>query len=113
MNEIKYPLKMAQLHNHTDISQFRMLDCIIKVENLVKHAAKMGFNGVAITDHESVSGYVKAIQALKELKSSNKVDDNFKLILGNEIYLIDKLDYLEDGRPYCKTPFYHFILLAK
>lgn len=110
---VNYPSQMIHLHCHTEMSQLRMLDCIIKVEDLIKHAVKMGFCGVAITDHESVSGYVRAIQTVKKLKDSGKIDDNFKLILGNEIYLVDEIKETEDGRKYCETPFYHFILLAK
>lgn len=102
-----------ETHAHTEYSQLRMLDCIIKVPELIKQAASLGLSGVAITDHESVSGHVKFIQEIKKLKSSGVLPEDFKGILGNEIYLVDKLDVSEEGKKSCPTPFYHYILLAK
>lgn len=102
-----------ETHAHTEFSQLRMLDCIIKVPQLIKQAADLGLAGIAITDHESVSGHVKFIQTIKEMKSSGELPEDFKRILGNEIYLIDKLNVSEDGKKSCDTPFYHYILLAK
>ena len=77
-----------------------MLDCIIKEDKLIDYAIELGLTGVAITDHESVSGYIKALNYMESLKSKaekilseNPDDDwalkvkNFKLFLGNEIYL--------------------------
>lgn len=103
----------VETHAHTEFSQLRMLDCIVKVDDLIKHAFSLGLKGVAITDHESVSGHVKFIQTIKKLKETNKISKDFKGILGNEIYLVDKLDISEDGKKFCPTPYYHFILLAK
>lgn len=102
-----------ETHAHTEFSQFRMLDCIVKVPELIKYAASLGLSGVAITDHESVSGHVKFIQTVKKLKESGVVNQDFKGILGNEIYLVDSIDVSEEGKKSCSTPFYHFILLAK
>jgi len=70
-------------------------------------AYKIGLNAVAITDHDTVSGHIKAIQHYKK----NYQDKDFKLILGNEIYLSKEgmsKDTYEKG-----DKFYHFILLAK
>jgi len=98
------------LHNHTEYSNIRLLDSINKVSNLMDRAYGLGSNGVAITDHEVLSAHVQAIEHLKEME----LDREFKLILGNEIYLIDNVDAMkqlyEDGG---KAMFYHFILLAK
>lgn len=80
-----------ETHAHTEFSQLRMLDCIIKVPQLIKQAASLGLSGVAITDHESVSGHVRFIQTIKSMKSSGELPEDFKGILGNEIYLVDKL----------------------
>lgn len=104
---------MMQLHCHTDYSQLRMLDCFTKVTDLINHTVDMGYKGVAITDHEALGGHVKAIQHVNEGKKKGTIPQDFKLILGNEIYLIDEIKYNEDGKPYCDTPFYHFILQAK
>ena len=106
-------------------SNIRMLDCIIKEDKLIDYALELGLTGVAITDHESVSGYIKALKYMKSLKSkakkiletepndkwANQVK-NFKLVLGNEIYLCrDNLS----AKNFIKgeDKFWHFILLAK
>ena len=75
-----------ETHAHTEFSQLRMLDCIVKVPQLIKQAASLGLSGVAITDHESVSGHVRFIQTIKSMKSSGELPEDFKGILGNEIY---------------------------
>lgn len=102
-----------ETHAHTEFSQLRMLDCIVKVQDLIKKAAVLGLGGVAITDHESISGHVRFIQIVKKLKSSGVLPEDFKGILGNEIYLVDTIEVSDEGKKSCPTPFYHFILLAK
>lgn len=95
----------AELHTHTDIgSNVRLIDSTCKTEAIIDKAVELGFAGVAITDHESLSAHIKAIQKWKKIKE--KYPD-FKLILGNEIYLINESDYKNTDS------FYHFILLAK
>lgn len=106
-----------------------MLDCIIKENDLIDYAIKLGLSGVAITDHESVSSYIKALnyfdslqkKALKVLENEESPQElvewatkvkNFKLALGNEIYLcrdgLNAKNY-EKG----KDKYFHFILIAK
>ena len=95
----------AELHTHTDIgSNVRLIDSTCKTEAIIDKAIELGFAGVAITDHESLSAHIKAIQKWKKIKEKHP---DFKLILGNEIYLIDESDYKNTDS------FYHFILLAK
>lgn len=95
----------AELHTHTDIgSNVRLIDSTCKTEAIIDKAIELGFAGVAITDHESLSAHIKAIQKWKKIKERHP---DFKLILGNEIYLIDESDYKNTDS------FYHFILLAK
>lgn len=97
------------VHNHTDYSNLRLIDSINSVEKLIDRAYKLGLNGVAITDHESVSGHIKALQYYNKKYKDKK--DSFKLVLGNEIYVsregLNELNH-EKGEK-----FYHFILLAK
>lgn len=104
-----------------------MIDCINKEDSLINYAIELGLSGVAITDHESLGGHIKALQHYKKLqdkakdildKNDQEKEDwakkvlNFKLGLGNEIYLcrddLNKNNYIkgEDG-------FFHFILVAK
>lgn len=68
--------------------------------------------GVAITDHDTLSSHVKAIEYLQKKRKSDERWNDLKLILGNEIYLcrdgLNKTNYRKDI-----DRFYHFILLAK
>lgn len=104
--KLSYP---GSLHNHLDWSNERLRDCIIKTEDLIDYAIELGHQVVAITDHETVSGAVRAEKYYQKIKEKNP---NFKLILGNEIYLcrngLNASNYKAGQDKY-----YHFILLAK
>lgn len=102
-----------ELHSHTDISNIRLLDSLNKVGDLIQQSADMGLKGIAITDHESVGAHVKAIQTVRKKKEQNEIPDDFKLILGNEIYLVDSLEEVKDNYKSGITKFPHFLLLAK
>ena len=91
-----------EVHAHSDYSNIRLLDCINPIEKLIDRAVDIGLSGLAITDHECVSGHVKAYKHYQKIKEKNP---NFKLGLGNEIYLCPNR---EVGQKY-----YHFILIAK
>ena len=99
----------GSLHNHSDYSNIRLRDCINKLDELFSYAGELGHKVVALTDHESISGWVKAESAAKKLKE--KYPD-LKIILGNEIYLcrngLNADNYNRENDRY-----YHFILLAK
>lgn len=105
MEKLNYP---GSLHNHSDYSNIRLRDCINKLDDLFNYAGALGHKVVALTDHESISGWVKAEKAAKKLKE--KYPD-LKVILGNEIYLcrngLNAQNYNKDIDRY-----YHFILLA-
>lgn len=98
------------LHAHTEYSNLRLLDSTNKLSKLIDKAIEIGLKGIAITDHDCVSGHVKAIQKQKKLYEQGA---DFKIILGNEIYLIDSLEDVRDNYQPGSTKFYHFILLAK
>lgn len=99
---ITYP---GSLHNHTEKSNFRLRDCIVKSENLVQRAIELGQSVVAITDHETISEAVK----VEELR---KKYPDIKIIMGNEIYLcrdgLNAENFIAGVDKY-----FHFILLAK
>ncbi|MEJ7218418.1 PHP domain-containing protein [Staphylococcus gallinarum] len=106
--------KRMALHNHSTYSNFRIIDAITTPNELLETASKLGYKGISITEHESLSSSVQMIQELERLKSENKIPDDFKLILGNEIYLVDSLEDVRDnyvGGGVTKFP--HFILMAK
>lgn len=91
--------------NHSDYSNIRLRDCINKLDDLFNYANQLNHKVIALTDHESISGWVKA----EKLKTKYP---ELKIILGNEIYLcrngLNAQNYNKDNDKY-----YHFILLAK
>ena len=99
----------GSLHNHTQYSNLRLRDCIIKEDDLINYAVELGHEVVAITDHEAVCNAVKVEKIYKKIKKTNP---DFKVILGNEIYLCrNGLNANNFNRDFDK--YYHFVLLAK
>ena len=90
------------VHNHTDRSNIRLLDCINRPKALIDKAIELGLSGIAITDHECLSAHMEVNQYAKKIKEKHP---DFVIALGNEVYLVDKR---ENGIKY-----YHFILTAK
>ena len=99
----------GSLHNHTQYSNLRLRDCIVKEEDLIKYAVELGHEVVGITDHEAVCNAVKVEKIYRKIK---KEHPNFKVILGNEIYLCrNGLNASSFNREFDK--YYHFCLYAK
>lgn len=125
-------MSYSSLHVHSDYSNIRMLDSINQLPLLFERARELCLTGLAITDHESLSGHIKAIQYVNGMREKYKEKyekeqneekkavikkeldywNNFKLVLGNEIYLtrnnLNKDNYVKGQDKY-----FHFILLAK
>lgn len=94
---------------NTDYSNLRLRDSINTYQELIDYAIELGHEVIAITEHETISNAVKVEKYYNEIK---KEHPDFKIILGNEIYLCrDGLnaDNFEKGT----DKYYHFILLAK
>ena len=72
-------------------------------------AIELGHECVAITDHETISSYVKAEKYYNKIKEKNP---DFKLIRGNEIYLT-RNDLNVKNFDKSKDRYFHFILLCK
>ena len=102
----KYP---GSLHNHTDYSNETLRDCINKVDKLIDMAITLGHECVAITDHETISSYIKAEKYYKKVKENYP---DFKLIRGNEIYLT-RNDLNGKNYDTTKDRYFHFILLCR
>ena len=94
--------KRFEVHAHTHYSNLRLLDCINRPKDLVKRAIELGLSGIAITDHETLASHMELNIYQKEIQKENP---DFKIALGNEIYLTPNR---ENGQRY-----YHFILIAK
>jgi DNA polymerase-3 subunit alpha len=99
----------GSLHNHTQYSNARLRDCIIKETDLLSYAVELGHEVVAITDHESIMNAVKVEKAYKKIKEKNP---DFKVIFGNEIYLC-RNGLNNENFVAGQDKYYHFILLAK
>lgn len=93
--------KRTDCHSHTRYSNLRLRDALATPKQLIDRALELGLSAIAITDHEVLSAHVKANKYAQEIKENNP---DFKVILGNEIYLVNE-------RP--SQEHYHFILLAK
>jgi DNA polymerase-3 subunit alpha len=94
------------LHNHDYASNVRFLDSINKPELMIKKAIALGYKGMAFTNHECLSDEVELLHIRDSLKETNP---DFKIIFGNEIYLIDPAKVKADP----EQKYYHFILIAK
>lgn len=80
------------------MSNFRLLDCIVKLPDLIKRGKEIGLAGLAITDHETIAQSIRVCKLQKE-------NPDFKIAIGNEIYLTD---VRQNGIKY-----WHQILIAK
>ena len=91
------------------MSNQRLRDSINRYNELIDYAIELGHEVIAITEHETISNAVKVEKYYNKIK---KEHPDFKVILGNEIYLCrDGLD----GQNFVKgsDKYFHFILLAK
>lgn len=105
---------MIGCHCHTDRgSNIRLLDTTNTVKGLLQTAVDLGYKGMAITDHEALCSHLEAIQTTKNMKKDGKMPDDFKLILGNEVYLCDSMEEIKDNYKGGVTKFPHFLLLSK
>ena len=80
------------------MSNFRLLDCINKLPDLINRGKEIGLAGLAITDHETIAQSIRICKLQKE-------NPDFKIAIGNEIYLTDTRDK--------NQKYYHYILIAK
>lgn len=92
-------------HSHSEFSNLRLIDSINRAEDMILTAYKLGMKGIALTDHETVSGHVKWLNTEKELKEKGKIPEDFKCACGNEIYLVNDRNNIQR--------YWHFILVAK
>lgn len=104
----------VNLHSHTEYSNLRIKDSTNRLEAMILYVAnELKQKGFALTDHEFIGHHVKAISTVNSLKAKGKIPQDFKLILGNEIYLCDETKLKEQLEVRSGVMFPHFILLAK
>jgi DNA polymerase-3 subunit alpha len=93
-------VQRVDIHNHTRYSNLRLRDALATPEQLIDKAIELGLAGISISDHEAVSGHIKANQYAQKIKEEHP---DFKVMLGDEIYLVD-------SRP--SDEHYHYVLTA-
>ena len=95
----------GSLHGHTEYSNLRLRDCIIKIDDALNYAEELGHKVIAFTDHETVSSWMKIEKAAKN-------HPDLKVLRGNEIYLVrNGLNNENYNREVDR--YYHFILIAR
>lgn len=99
----------GSLHNHTEYSNLRLRDSINRIDELINYAIELGQEVIAITEHETIANALKVEKYYDKVKKSHP---NFKVILGNEIYLC-RDDLTNENFQKGIDKYYHFILLAK
>lgn len=97
-------------HTHSEYSNASLgfPDCTNKITELVQYAYDIGLKGITLTDHEGIIGHIKAWKYFLNMQN----DNDFKLALGNEIYLMSEQAYQDNVEIKGQNPYYHFILTA-
>ena len=105
--------KFINLHTHDEYSNIRLKDSINRIPQMIDYVANtLGQKGFAITNHDCLSNHVKYINTVKEMKKEGKIPQDFKYILGNEVYLLDEYEMNDQLENKKYVPFYHFVLNA-
>jgi len=100
----------SSLHNHTDLSSnLRFLDSTITIKEMLDYANELGLKAVSFTGHESLSDHIKAE---KYYHANQEKFKDIKLVLGNEIYLVDRSEMEKAEEANEKFKFCHFLLNA-
>lgn len=97
------------VHNHSaQGSNLRLRDSINKIPEMIEYAHELGHKGICFTEHESITS---SLDALKFYESRKDLPDwkDFKVALGNEIYLCPENT---DSNNIDINYFPHFILVA-
>lgn len=94
------PAKFVHLHTH---SHYSLLDGLIKIDDLVEEAVRLGMPAIALTDHGNMYGTIEFYKACKKA--------GIKPIIGVETYIA--LESMAQKRPNIDNKRYHLILLAK
>jgi DNA polymerase III subunit alpha len=92
----------VHLHVHTE---FSLLDGAIRIRDLVKKAASLGMEAVAVTDHGNLFGSVQLFSQAK--------DSGVKPILGCEVYVAPESRFNTTAAPNGAPSAHHLILLVE
>ncbi len=77
-----------ELHSHTTYSKGRkiLVEGVDTPEDMVKQAAKIGLDAIAITDHDTIRG---GVEALRFAKKNKKITEKIIVIPGSEVSSAD------------------------
>ncbi|MBO4635604.1 MAG: PolC-type DNA polymerase III [Clostridiales bacterium] len=92
----KAEMKRVELHVHSKMSE---KDAVSDPEAIMKLASKFGHKACAITDHGVVQAFPEAYNAAKKLKVKG-TEEPFKVILGDEGYLVEDGPTIVYGLPF-------------
>ena len=105
--------KQVNMHSHLHYSNTGgFKDSTNKCDKVIKYVSTLGQKAVAFTEHEMMGGHLKCLKICEELKANGEIPQDFKVILGNEIYLVDEEEMKSQMANKERVHFYHFILLA-
>lgn len=90
---------------HTEYSNIRLRDSIIKIPDAFKRAEELGHTVLGFTDHECLSSWMK-------IEKEAKKHPTIKALRGNEIYLVRNGLNADNFNPE-KDRYWHFLLIAK
>ena len=97
------------IHNHSaEGSNLRLRDSINKIPEMIDYAFSLGHKGICFTEHEAITSSLNALKYYHKKKEEVEWKD-FKVLLGNEIYLCTD-DVIAENKKNNKYP--HFILVA-
>ena len=117
-------------HNHSQYSNIKIIDSINRFNRMVDYAWDLGMSGIVMTEHDCLSGTMEAMDVFrakldKEWEKIHPDEENkhdyaamskeldFKVALGNEIYISEEGANEDMQRSKDGCHFWHFILIAK
>ena len=103
----------VNLHSHSEYSNLTLRDSTNRLDKMMEYTWSLGQRGFALTDHAYVGNHVKATTTVEKLKAKGKLPEDYKVLLGDEIYLVDKEEMNSKVENKETIKFYHFILIAK
>lgn len=92
--------KFAHLHTH---SHYSLLEALPQVDELVKHAKKLGFGALALTDNGNMFGTIEFVQECRKAE--------IKPIIGMDAYVA--IDTLQEKRHRIDNRSHRMVLLAE
>lgn len=103
----------TSLHNHSEFSSavLRFADAICKIDKSAKWCFDNGLRGYAISDHQTVAGYVELEQIANKLDSSNR-EIPFQHIFANEGYLISQAEEQARIDDDIKPTYWHYLTIV-